>query len=355
MGMVSVLRSQSIYHGITQCMKANSDPAISIMRPEATYVSTGYFQEVAREVDLEYCLENKIPVIRRHVGGGAVLLDANQLFFHVMLPAARAREFGLPLSLEERFETLARPVVLAYHKLGVNASFRPINDIHVNGKKIGGTGVGEIDEGIVFAGSMMFDFDTALMARVLRLPDEKMRDKVRAGMDTYMSTMKKELESLPKLEEVAEALLSSFEEIFGITLIPSMPTPDEMDAIYEWDNRLKSDSWMNEIRLKEKDGNQVKISNSVKIVQAMHKAPGGLIRGTMRVVDGVVDDVCISGDFPMSPQDCLSRFSEKFVGVPFDKNEMKRRLESALNELKPDMAGVDTGDFKQLLEQVTAS
>ncbi|HED10265.1 MAG TPA: lipoate--protein ligase family protein [Caldithrix abyssi] len=353
MGMVSVLRSQSIYHGITESMTADSEPAISIMRPEAPYVSTGYFQEVNKEVDTEYCRDNRIPVIRRHVGGGAVLLDQNQLFFHLMLPSARAREFGLPRALEARFETLAKPVILAYHKLSVNASFRPINDIHVNGKKIGGTGVGEIEEGIVFAGSMMFDFDTELMARVLRLPDEKMRDKVRAGLNDYMTTMKKELDVLPKLEDVAEALLSSFEEIFNITLVPSMPTLEEMDKIYEWDERLRSDSWMNSIQLAEKDLKHVKISSNVKILQAAHKARGGLIRGTLRVVDGVVDDVCISGDFPMSPQNCLKEFAHTFQGARLDRSELEKRLHKALAELEVDMAGVDENDFKQLFEQVT--
>jgi len=352
MGMVSVLRSQSIYHGVTSMMGADSDPAISIMRPEAPYVSIGYFQEARAEIDLAYCEQNRLPVIRRHVGGGAVLLDSNQLFFHVMLPREKAADMGLPHSLEKRFAYLAKPVILAYNKLGINASFRPVNDIHVNGRKIGGTGVGEINDGIVFAGSMMFDFDTELMARVLNLPDAKMRDKVAGTMNDYMTTMKKELGKFPKLEDVGEALLTSFEEIFHITLIPSMPTGDELDSIYHWDNTLSSDAWLNAIQHNPKPNKDVKISASVRVLQAAHKAPGGLIRATVRTIDDVIDQMQISGDFPMSPQEGLFKLTRKFCGVKLDKTAMTQCLERSLDEMDIDLAGVDSDDFGQLFEQI---
>ncbi len=62
MGMVSPLRSQSIYHGITATMTPGADPAILLCRPKSTYVSIGYFQEAGMEVDLAFCDENNIPV-----------------------------------------------------------------------------------------------------------------------------------------------------------------------------------------------------------------------------------------------------------------------------------------------------
>ena len=40
---------------------------------------------------------------------------------------------------------------------------------------------------------------------------------------------------------VAEALAGVIESQLGVELVPSMPTPDEMDAIYEWDERLVVD------------------------------------------------------------------------------------------------------------------
>lgn len=352
MGSVSPLRSQSIYHAITSCMRPDSDVAITLMRPNARYVSIGYFQEAGREVDLAYCAENRLPVIRRHVGGGAVLLDEDQLFFHVMLPSARAREFGLPLNLRERFEYLARPPIAAYRELGVEADFKPINDIHVKGRKIGGTGVGEIEEGLVFAGSMMFDFNTTLMARVLNIPDEKMRDKISESLESYMSTMVKELGMRPALEIVAEALTKAFEQTYGLELIPSMPTPEEMDALYQWDEQLIDEQWLHGVRLKPEKHRAVKIAAEVHVLHAQHKAPGGLIRATVRVANGQIEDVLISGDFPVTPKDALHSLAARFEGANLDRSELEKRIAAAFDSRSFEFAGVEAADFSTLFQQI---
>lgn len=353
MGIVSPLRSQSIYHGVTASMGVDSDIAISIMRPSKPYVSVGYFQETEREVDLAYCGERGMPVYRRHVGGGAVLLDSNQLFFHVMLPAARAREFGLPERLADRFAFLAQPPILAYRKLGVPAEFRPINDIHVRGRKIGGTGMGEIGDGLVFAGSMMLDFDAALMVKVLRIPDEKMRDKVFESLGQYMTTLARELGAKPESADVAETLIGAFEEAFGLELVPSALTPEELQAVEHWDGVLADPEWLHQVRLKDAGVRTVKISETVRILRAERKAPGGMLRLTVRTVGGRIADMLLSGDFPASPQAALEGFTEAFRDAPLDTAELGARLRAALATNRLELAGVEESDLNQLIGQIT--
>ena len=392
MGMVSALRSQSIYHALTDCMTPESDVAISLMRPKETYVSIGYFQEADREVDLDYCERNRLPVIRRHVGGGAVLLDQNQLFFHVMLPSARAREFGLPAHLEERFAFLAQPAIEAYRRMGVAADFRPINDIHVRGRKIGGTGVGgdveegpgvveaaegegavprphgdvgdgvvvagevggvgEIGDGLVFAGSMMLDFNTELMSKVLKIADEKMRDKVAQTMGEYMTTLSKELGAKPELKTVAEHLMAAFEQTYGLEMVPSMPTPEEVDAMYRWDASLADPEWLHAVTLREQPRQDVKIAAHVRILHAQHKAPGGMLRATVRVVEDRVDEIMFSGDFPVTPKTALEDLAERLAGAPISAGEMSRRLEDAYQSGSIETAGVKPDDFGSLFQQL---
>ncbi len=353
MGVVSPLRSQSIYHGVTESMQPDGDIAFSIMRPAKPYVSVGYFQETEREVDLAYCESRRMPVYRRHVGGGAVLLDSNQLFFHVMVPVARAGELGLPERLADRFAFLARPPILAYQRLGVEAAFRPINDIQVRGRKIGGTGVGEIGGGLVFAGSMMLDFDTDLMVKVLRIPDDKMRDKVLASLDQYMTTLTKELGAKPEVADVAEALITAFEEAFGLELVPAALTPDEIAAVERWDSILTDAEWLHQVRLKGQEGRTVKISEGIRVLQAERKAPGGMLRLTLRTVDGRIQEMLLSGDFPASPQDALNGLSQAFLDTPLDRAELRVRLHAALAASPLDLAGVEESDLNLLLEQVT--
>jgi lipoate-protein ligase A len=353
LGSVSILRSQSIYHGLTAALRPDDDPIITFMLPQGSYVSIGYSQEAEKEVDLEFCRRNQLPVIRRHVGGGAVLLDSNQLFFHVILPVARTAEFGLPRTLINRFAYLAQPPIKAYHKLGIPARFRPINDIQVDGKKIGGTGTGEINEGLVFAGSMMMDFNHALMAKVLKVPDEKMRDKIHQTLQSYITSIKGELGRVLPVHEIAAALADAFETCYGIKLIPSVITDREWEQIHQWDERLQDETWFHRVKLAEKPYRAIKITANVRILTATHKAPGGLMRLTVRVIDGKIDDLLLSGDFAYSPQDALWQIAEKFKGSAIDLTELKANLLAVIAEQEIDFAGVEQSDFEQLVGQIT--
>ena len=51
-----------------------------IVSPKIPLASIGYFQDASKELDLDYCKRNGIPVMRREVGGGATYLDGNQVF-----------------------------------------------------------------------------------------------------------------------------------------------------------------------------------------------------------------------------------------------------------------------------------
>ena len=95
-----------------------------------------------------------------------------------------------------------RPLVETYQALGINAYHRPVNDIHVGGKKIGGTGAAQIGVADVVVGSLMFTFDKKTMAKVLRVSSEKMRDKIVEGLEQYMTTITEQLGSSPPRDDV---------------------------------------------------------------------------------------------------------------------------------------------------------
>ncbi len=352
MGVVSALRSQSIYHGITSSMKPGNDPAILLCCPRQTYVSIGYFQEAAKEVDLEYCEQQGIPVYRRQVGGGAVLLDLNQLFYHIVVPHSAFEPLGMPRDMGSRFAFLATPPISAYQRLGINAQFKPINDIHVAGCKIGGTGIGEFDHAVVFAGSMMMDFNHQLMAKVLRIPDEKMRDKVFQTLEAYITTIKRQLGQELPVETVAEALTQAFESCWALELYPSLPTDEETAAIEDFDRLIPSAEWLHRMKLRDQDHKTVKISANVQVLSAAHKAAGGMIRATIRVVDNKVESILLSGDFPVSPNNALQELASKFVGAQLDPAELARRFQEEVDDGGIELVGVGAEDISSMFQQV---
>src|SRR4030066_63393 len=146
---VSPLRSQTVYHAVAYAMKENTPNTIIMVSPNAPYVCIGYHQDMQKEVDLDYVQANGLTVLRREVGGGAVFLDNGQLFTQWIF-----HKNDLPSSLEERFKLYIDPLVATYQALGINANHRPINDVHVNGKKMGGTGAAQMGIAEVGAGRL---------------------------------------------------------------------------------------------------------------------------------------------------------------------------------------------------------
>jgi len=78
LGAVPYLESQTIYHAVAHAMDEGDPDTISLMTPDRPYVCIGFHQEMDKEIDLDYCRAQAIPVLRREVGGGAVYLDGGQ-------------------------------------------------------------------------------------------------------------------------------------------------------------------------------------------------------------------------------------------------------------------------------------
>ena len=208
---------------------------IIMVGPTDPYVCIGFFQDLEKEVDVAYCRAHGLPIVRREVGGGAVYLDRDQLFAQWVFHARR-----LPAGLEKRFELFVRPLVATYRDLGVEAYFRPVNDVHVAGKKIGGTGAAGIGASAIVVGSFMFDFDRATMARVLKVSSEKMRDKVAQALDEYMVTMHDLLPEVPSRDDIVARYVSRCEEALERRIVPGGLTQAELREAGALDGLLAS-------------------------------------------------------------------------------------------------------------------
>ena len=294
LGLVPSLRSQTFYHALAHGMTSDDPDTILLVFPIDPYVCIGFHQDLEREVDLGYCRAQGLPVYRREVGGGAVYLDRNQLFTQWVF-----HRDHLPASLEKRFELYIQPLVETYLELGIEAYRRPLNDIHVGGKKIGGTGAASIGNAEVVVGSLMFDFDSQVMARVLKVPSEKMRDKVHQSLREYITTITREMGGAPNQEGVKAIYLEKARAALGVEIVPGALTDQEESLTREWDERFLAPEWLHQRGGPRPRG--VKIHDGLSVVEAVHKAPGGLVRVTARLREERIDDLVFSGDFTLLP------------------------------------------------------
>ena len=335
---VSPLRSQTVYHAVAYAMKEDSPNTIIMVSPNAPYVCVGYHQDLQKEVDEQYVQANGLIVLRREVGGGAVYLDNGQLFSQWIF-----HKNDLPSSLDERFKLYIDPLVQTYQALGINAIHRPVNDVLVNGKKIGGTGAAQIGIAEVVVGSLMYTFDKKTMSKVLKVPSEKMRDKVFESLEAYMTTMTEQLGYTPDRAMVKDLYMKKASEALGVEVYEGEWSTEEEAAAQEIDERFVSDEWLYQKGRLQQPG--VKIHQDVHIIEAAFKAPGGLIRVIARLREGRIDDVSISGDFTLFPAFALGALEQSLRGTRATPETLKSKIEEAYYRLSIQSPGVTPDDF----------
>ncbi len=333
------LDSQLIYHAQPRV----GVEGINILAPSEPYVCIGYHQDLEQEVDVEFCREHGIPVFRREVGGGAVYLDGDQVFYHVILHKDHPLAQGDKATLYRR---MLEPVAKAYTDLGVPARYRPVNDvITLEGRKISGTGAVTIGDYVIVVGNLIADFDYETMARVLRVPDEKYRDKVFKSMRENLTTLKRELGYIPSWDEMVEPLLRRYEEVLGpleeVELPPAVRA--EMEALKP---RFLSEEWLYK-KGRRVPGREVKIATGVNVIRRVHKAPGGLLRSTLEVTDGRLTYVSLSGDFFCYPREAIGDLETALEGTPLD--QVKEVLHRFYAEREIETPGVKVEDWLKVL------
>jgi len=313
LGHVPWLDSQLLYHALPRV----GGEGLFILAPAEPYVCIGYHQDLAQEVDVAYCRERGIPIFRREVGGGAVYLDGKQIFYQVVLHKSNPLAQGNKAALYER---MLQPVAEAYMDLGVLARYRPVNDvITLEGRKISGTGAAEIGDYVVLVGNLIADFDYETMSHVLRVPDEKYRDKVFKSMQENLSTLVRELGYEPTWDEMVNPLIQRYGEVLGELEPAEVPS-----SVYEMARSLEpgflSEEWLTRGARSRRGGQiperKVKIASGIHVVQRVFKAPGGLLRATCEVRDGSLVDASLSGDFFSYPQEAIGNLEDALAGAP---------------------------------------
>jgi len=338
LGLVPPIRSQTIYHAVAYALDANTPDTIILVAPSDPYICIGFHQELEKEVDVEYCRAHGLPIVRREVGGGAVYLDQNQVFVQWVF-----HRDALPYDVNERFALYVKPLVETYRALGIPANYRPINDIHVQGKKIGGTGAAQMGLAEVVVGSLMFDFDFETMSRVLKVSSEKMRDKIFQSLNEYMTTMTRQLGHTPDREAVVKIYLEQVQATLGRRIVRGQPGAKELMLAEELDKQFATDEW-----LYQKGGLRqvgIKIHQDVRVLEAASKTPGGLVRVTARVRDGRIDDVTLSGDFTMLPKFAPGALELALRGTALEASAVQARIEDVYRSLAVQSPGLTTSDL----------
>lgn len=294
LGEVPFLRSQTVYHAVAKAMGDSSPDTIILSTPREPYACIGYHQDLRREIDLDFCGEQGLPVLRREIGGGTVYLDGNQLFYHTVFHRRRA-----PRRVDDIYHVYLRGPIETYHQLGIAARLEPPNDILVDDRKIGGTGAGSIGDAVVVSGSIIFDFDCERMAGLLRAPSHEFRGQVERQLKRYMTSLRGELHSRVSRRHVRDLLISQFAKTLGVEIRGGKLTAEEWAQVEELDYLFLQREWLDSIE-RQSPIRRVKIRSGVMVCEAESLLDGCVARLTLSAANGYVAEVEVGGELGLA-------------------------------------------------------
>ncbi len=340
LGKLPGQQSMLIFHALARM----GIEGLVIVSPKIPLVSIGYFQDAEQEVDLQYCRESKIPFMRREVGGGTTYLDENQIFYQLIWKRDNPKFSN---AIDKIYPWFSQAPIETYRNFGIQAEFRAVNDIITRrGRKIAGEGGGNIGDCMVFVGGILLDFDYRAMSRILKVPDEKFRDKVYKTMEENLTTMKRELGIVPRREEVIPVLKERFEKRVG-KLDDASLTPEIIEKMNQLEYWMTSEEFL--LKKTPRIPNGVKIREGVEVLYGVHKAKEGLIRTAEEISEGKIEDINISGDFTFFPKERLAGLEASLENAPLKEEKIIERVETFYEEKRVQSPGVESKDFAQTI------
>jgi lipoate-protein ligase A len=333
------------------------DASLRLYTYRSHCVVVGRFQDLVAEVRVSECERLGVTFNRRPTGGGAILMGADQLGVALTFAPDRA---DLPARPAALFQHLVEGVSAGLRRLGIEARFRPKNDLEADGRKIAGLGLcRDAGGGLLFHTSLLVDLDVPLMLRVLNIPPEKVTDKLIRHVADRTTTVRRELGRDVALDDVRAEVANGYSTSFQADLVPRSFDESELLAIRELESsRYATDEWVFQRGLSASDGDPRQLSRTALgggcfgprsngVGVAVHKTPAGLLRVYVALSgESTIKSALVTGDFFADPAS-LARFEARLKWAPATRSSVES---AAVAELDPD--GITHLDHKDLVDVI---
>jgi len=140
---------------------------LRIWEPSRPLVVIGRSSRVAEEVNIDFCREREIPILRRCSGGAAVVTGVGCLMYAVVLdyqshPQLRA--------LDVAHHFVMQTNRAAIRALGIDVQCDGTCDLTLNNRKCSGNSLRCKRDHLLYHGTMLYRFDLDLITHCLRWP-----------------------------------------------------------------------------------------------------------------------------------------------------------------------------------------
>ena len=204
-------------------------------------VTLGYFQSVEDEVDLDALKRYGVDLNRRISGGGAVLnSETGEITYSIVMDE---KDLRISTDPTESYRYLCQGIVEGLDNLGIEAAFKPINDIVVGLRKISGNAQIRRYGAVLHHGTILVDYDAKQMFSVLKISDTKISDKLIQQAEERVTTIRKILDRNVSFEEVRAAMEKGFAKALGVKLEPGDLSDYEKELVTQFREKYASKEW----------------------------------------------------------------------------------------------------------------
>ena len=209
-------RSLAFYLAMEEFVASNVEGEAFFVWQSDPTVIYGRNQVLENEVNMSYCREHGVEVVRRKSGGGCVYSDKGNIM------VSYVSERGV---VNEVFERYLDGLTAFLRSIGVLAEKSGRNDILVNGRKVSGNAFHQLPDRSIVHGTLLYSTDFDALQQALLPPVEKLQ---RHGVESVRQRVMNlsEVVQMP-IDTLKKALVDYFcdsEMLIG---------PDDIKAIEE--------------------------------------------------------------------------------------------------------------------------
>jgi lipoate-protein ligase A len=310
----------------------------------------GRHQALAHELKLNFCAANDIGIVRRITGGGAIYLDEGQLGWELVFSRRNLPLGGLAKYTQAICSAVAAGLSKAF---GIDAQFRPRNDIEVDGRKLCGTGGFFDGDTLIYQGTVLVDVDPERLVACLNVPEAKLKKRNLDSAAERIVTLKDLLGGeAPDVAAVEQAVVLGLSAELGIEPREGTITAEE-DALAQqyFNQEIGTDAFVHAI------DDPLRTPDGAPVLTAAHTCPGGTV-STFARLEGAgaarrIREVLFTGDFFVTPPRTIFDLEAALRGVTLDK--VAAGIEQFFAAADVDLLTIGPGDFATVLAAALAT